>query len=85
MKRLVYLALACVLATSLSSCALVGSLLQTIGRVPGSLLESVMSVAEAEAEGEHPEGSAGEPIPGQPDEETDAMPSDAVMVVTPLE
>ena len=87
MKRLVYPILACVTATSLSSCTLLGSLLKTIGRVPGSLLDSVTSVEEAERKAQEQGWPIQpEPVPGAPEGGGEAVVSpDTVLVVAPLE
>ena len=66
MKRLLYCCAALLIATQLSSCSLLGSLLGSIGRVPGTLLNGVMSVAEAEAEEADPEVIEGEVVPVSP-------------------
>lgn len=75
MKPFFFVVLACLTATSLSSCAAAGSLVKSVLRVPGSLLNSV-------TDGDTPDMTKGQPLPGQPEE---GGAPEVMVVVTPLE
>ena len=80
MKRLIHCFAALLVVTQLSSCGVIGSLLKTLGKTPGTVLNGVMGLAEAEGE-VGPALSDDDALPGAP--EPQAM-DELVIVPSPL-